>query len=125
MFDETHSNAGRLTNEYNIIRNQFGIDWSTVTWSDLRKPLYSGISAALYIILHGGTEWRIEDQAHFYELHFVNKAGNNFTNEASILDQGIKFIHSIDKFVAQTTIHLLFGYSTLRSDNFPVIQLIV
>ncbi|CAG2236748.1 unnamed protein product [Mytilus edulis] len=88
MFDETHSNAGRLTNEYNIIRNQFGIDWSTVTWSDLRKPLYSGISAALYIILHGGTEWRIEDQAHFYELHFVNKAGNNFTNEASILDQG-------------------------------------
>ncbi|VDI83459.1 Hypothetical predicted protein [Mytilus galloprovincialis] len=88
MFDETHSNAGRLTNEYNIIRNQFRIDWNRVTWSDLRKPLYSGISAALYTILHGGTEWRVEDQAHFYELHFVNKAGNNFTNEAGILDLG-------------------------------------
>ncbi|CAC5362153.1 Collagen alpha-1(XII) chain [Mytilus coruscus] len=88
MFDETHSNSGRLTAEYNIIRNIFGIDWSRVTWSDLRKPLHSGISAALYTILHGGTEWRIEDQAHFYELHFVNKAGNNFTNEAGILDQG-------------------------------------
>lgn len=88
MFIETKNNAGRLSDQYNIIRNQFGIDWNRVTWSELRQPLYSGIAAALYTILHGGTGWRVEDQAHFYETYFVNLAGNNFTNEANILDRG-------------------------------------
>lgn len=87
MFRETQNN-GRLSSQYNIIFNQFGFDWNRVSWSDLRKPLYSGVAAALYTILHGGTQWRIEDQAQFYEQHFVNKAGNNFTNEALILDKG-------------------------------------
>ncbi|KAL8625937.1 hypothetical protein ACOMHN_012529 [Nucella lapillus] len=36
------------------IRSNLKIDWSTVTWSDLRKPLYSGIAAALYSLLTKG-----------------------------------------------------------------------
>ncbi|XP_062600299.1 uncharacterized protein LOC134261927 [Saccostrea cucullata] len=31
------------------IQGNFSINWPSVTWSDLRKPLYSGIAAALYV----------------------------------------------------------------------------
>ena len=99
MFDEIQHNSSRLGNQYSIIANQFGILWNRVTWRDLRKPLYSGIAAALYTILHGGTQWRIEDQAFFYERHFVNSAGNNFTNEAKILDLGKTLFLNLHKTV--------------------------
>ncbi|XP_061169390.1 matrilin-2-like, partial [Saccostrea echinata] len=38
-----------LRNQRNGIQRNFSINWSRVTWSDLRKPLYSGIAAALYV----------------------------------------------------------------------------
>lgn len=38
-----------LGNQRRGIQGNFSIDWSSVTWSDLRKPLYSGIAAALYL----------------------------------------------------------------------------
>ncbi|PVD27457.1 hypothetical protein C0Q70_12617 [Pomacea canaliculata] len=35
----------------NLLKLQpFNIDWTQVTWSDLRKPLYSGLAASLYLI---------------------------------------------------------------------------
>ncbi|XP_048244945.1 uncharacterized protein LOC124143446 [Haliotis rufescens] len=39
-------NTGTL---FSDVSSQFAIDWSTVQWSDLRKPLYSGLAAALYL----------------------------------------------------------------------------
>ena len=33
------------------ISTAFGIDWPLVAWSDLQKPLYSGMAAALYTLL--------------------------------------------------------------------------
>ena len=80
--------AFTLQNEKNIIRNTFGIDWNSVRWQDLRKPLYSGIAAALYTKLKGGVAWRIEDQANTYENYFQSFGGHNFTNQAQLLDQG-------------------------------------
>ena len=38
-----------LSIKYNKIKEAFGIDWRNVQWRDLRKPLYSGIAARLYI----------------------------------------------------------------------------
>lgn len=87
-FRETQTSSG-LQNEKNIIRNTFGINWDYVTWSDLRKPLYSGIAAALYTKLHSVVAWRIEDQANTYESLFQSSGGHNFTNLAQLLDQGI------------------------------------
>lgn len=87
-FRETQTTSG-LQNEKNIIRNTFGINWDYVTWSDLRKPLYSGIAAALYTKLHSVVAWRIEDQANTYESLFQSSGGHNFTNLAQLLDQGI------------------------------------
>lgn len=78
-----------MSAQYSIIRNKFGIDWSMVKWSDLRKPLYSGIAAALYTILKGGVGWRVEDQAQFWQNYYHSYGGNNFTNLANILDLGI------------------------------------
>ncbi|KAK7491684.1 hypothetical protein BaRGS_00017137, partial [Batillaria attramentaria] len=53
MFQRTKTEAARLTQQYNDIRDKFGIDWNTVTWTDLRKPLYSALAAAMCLILEG------------------------------------------------------------------------
>lgn len=89
-FRETQTTSG-LQNEKSIIRNTFGINWDYVTWADLRKPLYSGIAAALYTKLHSAVAWRIEDQANTYESLFQSSGGHNFTSLAQLLDQGIFF----------------------------------
>lgn len=47
-----------------------GIDWSRVTWQDLRKPLFSGIAAAMYATIQsgaGGVPNGIEYQAVFWK----------------------------------------------------------
>ena len=37
----------RLRAKFDQIRRQFNVDWCSVRWSDLRKPLYSAIAARL------------------------------------------------------------------------------
>ena len=48
MFDRTRQCAGQ-SDMCNTVYQVFGIDWNHVSWSDLLKPLYSGLAAALYI----------------------------------------------------------------------------
>lgn len=55
MFRATQSCSGVLRLPCNNILEGFGIDWTTVTWSDLRKPLYSGLAAGLYTTLRLGS----------------------------------------------------------------------
>ena len=38
-----------LNGKHQKVRQHLGIDWSTVTWNDLRKPLYSGLAARLFL----------------------------------------------------------------------------
>ena len=46
----------------------FGIDWSTSTWSDLRKPLFSGIAMMLLIEQRSSSVPKtILEQGEFYE----------------------------------------------------------
>ncbi|OWF46122.1 uncharacterized protein LOC110456139 [Mizuhopecten yessoensis] len=94
-FLETKYN-NHLLEEYNLIADKFNIDWGQVQWGDLRKPLYSGIAAALFTKIHGGVGWRIEDQAQFFANNFLSMAGNNFTNLAEILAQGCSNTKKID-----------------------------
>ena len=41
--------APELAAKRDTIRLFFGIDWTHVTWNDLRKPLYSGLAARLFL----------------------------------------------------------------------------
>ena len=47
-FQNTKSIAA-LENERSEIQFVFDINWSTVTWADLRRPLYSGLAARLLL----------------------------------------------------------------------------
>jgi len=38
-----------LKTHYKKIKNELGIDWTKVTWKDLRKPLYSALAARLFL----------------------------------------------------------------------------
>ena len=41
----------RSTRRYHArIKRHFGIDWARTTWYDLRKPLYSGLAARLFLV---------------------------------------------------------------------------
>ena len=78
---------------YTDIATRFGIDWTRVQWQDLRKPLYSGLAAALYMVSRYGTNIPIgvERQAAWYQkLFFPNDpmAAYNFTKLATQLDTG-------------------------------------
>ena len=55
----------------------FGIDWSSVTWVDLRKPLYSGIAARLFLsnipeAIPAASE--IEQQGQYWKTHYNSNA---------------------------------------------------
>lgn len=38
-----------LDAKFREIQQEFGIDWPSVQWEDLRKPLYSGLAARLFL----------------------------------------------------------------------------
>ena len=50
LFDATQNTASYsvLTNLHQQIQSTFSIQWSSVEWNDLRKPLYSALAARLY-----------------------------------------------------------------------------
>lgn len=85
-----------LQREYNIIQNVLGINWNSVTWTDLHKPLYSGIAAALYTKLHSGSQglsWKDEEQGNFWGQNFHGgRPASNFTALAQILDLGTEIL---------------------------------
>lgn len=51
LFDRTQNTASysSLTSLHQSINTKFSIDWSSVVWNDLRKPLYSALAARLYL----------------------------------------------------------------------------
>lgn len=91
-FLETQNKAS-LQSSYDVIRNVLHINWSAVSWTDLIKPLYSGIAAALYTLLksNGQLSWNAEEQGNFWAQNFHGGASAfNFTTQASVLDEGNK-----------------------------------
>ena len=71
-----------LQTKINSIQQQLGINWQTVTWSDLRKPLYSGLAAILYccVIENGANNTPIPQtvtgQATYWKQFFDSNPAN-------------------------------------------------
>ena len=58
-----------------LIQREFNIDWTKVTWSDLRKPLYSGLAAVLYLMQRTGSNTTaipasLEGQGDFWSHYY-------------------------------------------------------
>ncbi|XP_046338542.2 uncharacterized protein LOC124119916 [Haliotis rufescens] len=67
-FLETKTCPSSIVAECNKAKSAFNIDWRTTSWSDLRKPLYSGLAAALYIKKYqsGSPPGDVTSQASFW-----------------------------------------------------------
>jgi len=90
MFETTHSLLANLKQMKYLedIQEAFGIDWTSVEWKDLRKPLYSALGARLFVALKSSTDSvsvprAIDDQARLWrtyyrpeadEQHFITRA---------------------------------------------------
>jgi len=76
------------------IQASFGIDWPSVTWEDLRKPLYSALGARMYILYNSrndpnGIPRDIEGQATFWCAYY-RPAGDeqDYIAAANALEKG-------------------------------------
>ncbi|RUS84625.1 hypothetical protein EGW08_007597, partial [Elysia chlorotica] len=82
QFERTKFESPRLSAEYSLLLSKLGIDWFGVTWADLVKPLYSGIAAALHLILEGAPGTVASDvtsQAIFWVSRLrVGRSGQEF-----------------------------------------------
>nr|KAG5712505.1 hypothetical protein BaRGS_011479 [Batillaria attramentaria] len=86
MFDGTQDGTSTYVNTaISTIDSALGIDWSTVTWYDLRKPLYSGLAAALasikrlgYYSMPGG----VNPQSQMFGWLYPSYSNSTFINGA-------------------------------------------
>ena len=77
-FLETQSTSSHpgLARKHALIKEKLGIDWSTVTYSDLRKPLYSALAARQVI-----SNWpraipdTVDGQANEWKTYYNTEAG--------------------------------------------------
>ena len=92
MFDETQRGQSILQPKIDEIRQAFHIDWRAVTWQDLRKPLYSGLAAALYLTLKAGTQelpQTVEAQGKFWgDRYHTGGAPYNYTSTVEQMKTG-------------------------------------
>jgi hypothetical protein len=83
MFDVVKSEAKSLRVYLGKIKQVFGIDFSTCTWEELRRPLYSSLGAKLFIILQmkngaGKIPENEKEQAEFWQNHYRNRGDPMF-----------------------------------------------
>ena len=61
----------RLKKKLELIKNKYGIDWLKTSWKDLRKPLYSGLAAALYLSnIPEAIPADVEGQAKYWKKYY-------------------------------------------------------
>ena len=79
-----------LNVKHNLITQEFNIDWISVELDDLRRPLYSGIAARLFVFLAPEkipNSNDIEGQAQFWKQYYnTNGSINEFTGAAYELE---------------------------------------
>lgn len=72
---ETRTRSG-LLKYWNAINTKLGIDWTRTTWSDLEKPLYSGLAARLYLArIPARIPTDLSSQAQYWKIHYNTKTG--------------------------------------------------
>ncbi len=72
------SRYARLAGRFQQIEIQFGIDWSTVNWRELRKPVYSALAARLVLYVAPATIPSADDlpaQSQFW-VSYYNSNGD-------------------------------------------------
>lgn len=97
MLTQTSSALNTYRDE---IRQKLYIDWSRVSWSDLTKPLYSGLAAALYTYLvagQNGVPRGVEYQSTFWKnTTRPNLDANIFYKLANQLTRGCSRNDNLD-----------------------------
>jgi uncharacterized protein YegL len=101
MFENTRSVAGTtLKAQVDGIKAAFGITWTQVTWEDLRKPLYSGLGARLFLALRVGTAEHsiprsIASQAQLYVDKYRSGGSlETYKVESALIEEGCKTMGS-------------------------------
>ena len=72
---DTKSHPG-LKQKHEKIKQNLDIDWGQVQWSDLRKPLYSGLAARLYLLkIPAPIPSSLKDQAEYWKRYYNTRSG--------------------------------------------------
>ena len=82
----------RLPNKYANIKKAFGIDWTSVTYKDLEKPLYSALAARLFLSNSPNLippAHQVEKQARQWKMYYLSGEGDvqMFVNKANELEK--------------------------------------
>lgn len=65
-----------LRRRYQKITDEFGIDWPSTSYVDLRKPLYSGIAARLFLSnIPESIPWDKEAQGKYWKKYYNTESG--------------------------------------------------
>jgi len=96
MFEITQESSVRyfLLEPIQDIQRAFGIDWPSVQWEDLTKPLYSYIGARLYLqyqsrSIAGRIPREINAQGDFWVAYYrPDKTASEYVSTATRLEQG-------------------------------------
>lgn len=62
--------------KHDEIKKRFGIDWAQVQWSEMKKPLYSGLAARLVLYnISDAIPVELDGQARFWKNQYTSTAG--------------------------------------------------
>ncbi|KAK6171215.1 hypothetical protein SNE40_019451 [Patella caerulea] len=104
-YNHTKGCPGHLEKVCDKIQTKLNISWPSTTWRDLRKPLYSGLSASLYIMSKQNISSNITDglpggrgnQSIIWKNLFApNKAASSFLNSIRSSDEDEMCTKAID-----------------------------
>ncbi|XP_072027313.1 uncharacterized protein [Amphiura filiformis] len=75
-----------LVGSLDAIEDAFDIDWKSVSWEDLRKPMYSALAARLYLSILSGIEMvpvigDIDGQASYWKRYYDTETDNGMREE--------------------------------------------
>ena len=75
-----------LPARYDLIRQKFGINWPDVEWVDLRRPLYSGLAARLFLLnIPDPIPCDVAEQAAYWKRYYNTIQGSG-TEQKFIID---------------------------------------
>ena len=88
LFQDTQDTTSHpeLVARHEQIMNHFEIDWPSVQWTDLRRPLYSGLAARLFFMtMNSPIPCDVAGQAAYWKLNYNTPAGDG-TEQGFIAD---------------------------------------
>ncbi|XP_005099133.2 uncharacterized protein LOC101847656 [Aplysia californica] len=85
-YDMTHNVVGV---DYSGLETSLNVSWSQTNWTDLRKPLYSGIAAMLTLVRLSPIPRDSAAQSQFYQIHLAGQA-QEFLDGIATLDIGCR-----------------------------------